>query len=209
MIRTLTRASLFIYLILAALLFATVFAIKADFFQYLVTAKQWKLEQTTLLVIAFLVVSLPFARRIKISLIDAGVLLFSLWWVLNEVILQTNYVSLGQTAFQVILWLSIYLFTRTGASDNKFITGVAIIFLLTALLQFPKVFNSKQETRNKKLLHPLPTPPNPLKGEPQTRIDKTPNPEHETRNQKLTNNGKKKRKPISSAATASSSDSPN
>jgi O-antigen ligase len=133
--RTLPRASSFIYLILAALLFATVFAIKADFFQFLITAKQWKLEQTTLLVIAFLVVSLPFARRIKVSVLDAGVLVFSLWWILNEVILQTDYPSYGQTAFQVVLWLSIYLFIRTGATNNKVIAGVAIVFLLTALLQ--------------------------------------------------------------------------
>ncbi|PWD99011.1 O-antigen ligase family protein [Marinilabilia rubra] len=135
MIRTLPRASFIIFLILTVLLFASIFAIKADFFQFLVTAKQWRLEKTSLVVIAFLVLWLPFARRVKISLIDAGVLLLSIWWVLNEVILQTNYASFGQTIFQVVLWLSIYLFIHTGASNNKFIAGVAIVFLFTTFLQ--------------------------------------------------------------------------
>ncbi|MDN5290566.1 MAG: hypothetical protein PWQ06_805 [Anaerophaga sp.] len=79
MIRTLPRATYFCHIVIAALLFATAFATSTDFFQYLISAKQWRLEQMTMLVIAFLVVSLPFVRKINISLIDAGVLLFTFW----------------------------------------------------------------------------------------------------------------------------------
>ncbi|MDK2841087.1 MAG: hypothetical protein PWQ17_592 [Anaerophaga sp.] len=135
MLRTLTRASYFCQIGIAVLLFATAFATSTDFFQYLISAKQWRLEQMTMLVIAFLVVSLPFVRKINISLIDAGVLLFTFWLLLNEVILQTDHVSFQQTAFQVVLWLTIYLFIRSGLKYNKFITGIVIIFLLTSLLQ--------------------------------------------------------------------------
>src|SRR5690554_2437560 len=114
MIRTLARATSFSHIVIVALLFATAFATSTNLFQYLISAKQWRLEQATLSVIALLVLSLPFVTKIKMRLIDAGVLLFSLWWVLNEVILQTNYISFQQTAFQVVLWLTIYLFIRTG-----------------------------------------------------------------------------------------------
>jgi O-antigen polymerase len=135
MIRTLLRTTYFSHIVIATLLFATAFASTTDFFQYLITAKQWRLEQASLPVITLLVLSLPFVTKIKISLIDTGVLLFSLWWILNEAILQTNYIPFQQTAFQLILWGSIYLLVRAGAVNRKYIAGTAIIFILTALLQ--------------------------------------------------------------------------
>ncbi|MDI3520593.1 MAG: hypothetical protein PWQ06_804 [Anaerophaga sp.] len=67
---------------------------------------------------------------------------------------------------------------------EKGLIGVLLAAGILGVIFLPGAFNSKQETRNSELSHSFPTPPYPLKGEPQTHEAKTHNPEHETRNSK-------------------------
>src|SRR5690554_2298834 len=65
------------------LLLATSFLVNPDFFNPLITAKQWGLEQVLLLTAFSLVVSLPFIKTIHFTIIDLLVLVFCAWHILT------------------------------------------------------------------------------------------------------------------------------
>jgi hypothetical protein len=205
MLRALTRASYFCQIGIAALLFATVFATSTIFFQYLVTAKQWRLEQATLLVYPFFVLSFPlFTRIIKH---------YSRTIMQNT--LGDNHKALGdfdkgETAYKKSsnmvpgLLLPKYLLAKLyneSAQTSKAkqaareILNSPVKVESTAtheiMNEMRNTLTQTQETINTKLAYPLPTPPNPLKGEPQTRNQNskhgTRNTEPKTRNKKLIN----------------------
>ncbi len=118
------------------LLLATSFLIIPDFFNSLITAKQWGLEQVLLLTAFSLLVSLPFIKTIHFTIIDLLVLVFCAWHILSEVyILQSPYVSLSDTIFNVALWLTVYLFVRSAAQQPTFVWAIVIVWMVVSLIQ--------------------------------------------------------------------------
>jgi O-antigen ligase len=118
------------------LLFATSFLVNPDFFNSLITAKQWGLEQVLLLTAFFLIVSLPFIKTIHFTIIDLLVIAFCGWHVLSEaIIFDAPYISLSDTIFNVSLWLTVYLFIRSAAQKTAFVWALAIVWMVVSLLQ--------------------------------------------------------------------------
>src|SRR5690554_8058426 len=84
------------------LLFATSFLVHPSFFNPLITAKQWGLEQVLLLTAFSMVVSLPLIKTIHFTIIDLLVLAFCAWHILSEVyIFRSPYISLSESLFSV------------------------------------------------------------------------------------------------------------
>lgn len=118
------------------LLLATSFLVQPDFSNPLITAKQWGLEQVLLLTAFSLMVSLPFIKTIHFTIIDLLVLVFCAWHILSEVyILQSPYISLSDTIFNVALWLIIYLFVRSAAQQPTFVWAIVIVWMVVSLIQ--------------------------------------------------------------------------
>jgi O-antigen polymerase len=136
MTRTLTRATSIFQVAILATLFSTVFLANTGFFNGLITSKQWGLEHVAVVSALFLVVSLPFIRTIRVTIIDLFVLLFIGWYILNDTIFQGSpFRSVGHLLFQCSLWLVVYLFVRVAAHKSEFLWGVAIVWMLVVLLQ--------------------------------------------------------------------------
>ena len=118
------------------LLLATSLLVNPVFFNPLITAKQWGLEQVLLLTAFSLVVSLPFIKTIHFSIIDLLVLAFCGWHIFSEVyIFQSPYVSLSDTLFSIALWITVYLFVRSAAQKPAFVWALAIVWMVVSLLQ--------------------------------------------------------------------------
>lgn len=118
------------------LLLATSFLVQLDFFNPLITAKQWGLEQVLLLTAFSLIVSLPFIKTIHFSIIDLLVLAFCGWHILSEVhTFQSPYITLSDTIFNVSLWLTVYLFVRSAAQAPAFVWALAIVWMVVCLIQ--------------------------------------------------------------------------
>lgn len=118
------------------LLLATSFLVNPDFFNPLITAKQWGLEQVLLLTAFSLVVSLPFIKTIHFTIIDLLVLVFCAWHILSEVfIFHSPYISISDTIFNVALWLTVYLFIRSAAQQQAFVWAIVIVWMVVCLLQ--------------------------------------------------------------------------
>ena len=118
------------------LLLATSFLVNPDFFNPLITAKQWGLEQVLLLTAFSLVVSLPFIKTIHFTIIDLLVLVFCAWHILSEVfIFHSPYISISDTIFSVALWLTAYLFVRSAAQEPAFVWATVIVWMVVCLLQ--------------------------------------------------------------------------
>jgi O-antigen polymerase len=135
MTRNLTITCLFFQTVIVSLLFATVFVTKPAFFQHLIAAKQWGVELVMLVAITFLVLHIPFVKKIKITTVDIGILILSLWWIVSEIAFHNTFQPLQKVVFYVLIWSAVYLFIRSSSGDRNFIWGIAFIFLSTALLQ--------------------------------------------------------------------------
>lgn len=125
----------FLQVMLMALLFANIFVINKNFFNTLITSKGWGLELTLLPIIFYLVISFPFKYKIQFSNIDLLVVSFCGWFIFQEVLLQSPYSSIIDVIFNVAKWITIYLFLRTAAHKQKFLWGIAIVWMLATLLQ--------------------------------------------------------------------------
>ncbi|HKK66947.1 MAG TPA: O-antigen ligase family protein, partial [Bacteroidales bacterium] len=122
--------------VVTAFLFGSCFATKPVFFQHLLTAKQWQLEQGVLLTTAILIVTLPFIRNIRITAVDTGVFLLSSWLVSSAFFIHhPGYQPRQDVLFHVLLWLTVYLFVRNAAGSGWFHYSMACVFLSIALLQ--------------------------------------------------------------------------
>src|SRR5690554_5446522 len=118
------------------LLLATSFLVNPDFFNPLITAKQWGLEHALLLTAFSLVVSLPYIKTIHFTIIDLLVLVFCAWHILSEVfIFHSPYISISDTIFNVALWLTVYLFIRSAAQQQAFVWAIVIVWMVVSLLQ--------------------------------------------------------------------------
>lgn len=123
--------------IIVALL-ASVFATTPSFFQPLINAKKYFLEQGLLLAVGFLAISLPFMRDIRITTVDAAVFLLASWFIGCDLfIISADYESQKEIEFNLILWLTVYLFLRSGKRETNhwFRCGVAGTMITIALLQ--------------------------------------------------------------------------
>jgi O-antigen polymerase len=126
---------LFFQTVIITLLFATIFVTKPAFFQHLIAAKQWGVELVILIAIIFLVLHIPFVKKIKITTVDLGILSLSLWWIVSEIIFHNDFQPLQQVEFYVLLWLTVYLLIRCSSANRNFVWGIAIIYLTTSLFQ--------------------------------------------------------------------------
>lgn len=130
------RSQTYIHVATITLLLATSFLVNPDFFNPLITAKQWGLEQVLLLTAFSLVVSLPFIKTIHFTIIDLLVLVFCAWHILSEVfIFHSPYISISDTIFNVALWLTVYLFIRSAAQQQAFVWAIVIVWMVVCLLQ--------------------------------------------------------------------------
>jgi hypothetical protein len=127
MTRNLTITCLFFQTVIVSLLFATVFVTKPAFFQHLIAAKQWGVELVMLVAITFLVLHIPFVKKIKITTVDIGILILSLWWIVSEIAFHNTFQPLQKVVFYVLIWSAVYLFIRSSSGGRNFIWGIALI----------------------------------------------------------------------------------
>jgi O-antigen polymerase len=136
MTRFLNRAKFYVHLAIITLLFATSFIIEWSFFNGLTEGKQLGVELMALPIIIFLVVVMPFTRQIRFSAIDGGVILFTAWYFIRELLSSTPaFHSIEKSAFHLLLWLTIYLFVRMGASNSRYVWGVVALWLGVVFIQ--------------------------------------------------------------------------
>ncbi len=130
-----SQINTFLQLAFVVLLFSSAFLIKPEFFNGIVTGKEYGLELGVAGIAAYLILTLPFIKELRISLVDACILIFCQWYLLNELITGFSYISIEHAAFITCLWLTIYLFIRLSSSKPEFIWGVISIWLVTVLIQ--------------------------------------------------------------------------
>ena len=129
-----------IMVVALAFLFGSCFATKPVFFQYLVTAKQWQLEQGVLLAAMILVVFLPFIRNVRITAIDVGVFLLASWVVFSAFFIhKSDYRSQHEVLFHVILWLTVHLFVRSGSGTGSGWFHWSVLGILLGISLFQSV----------------------------------------------------------------------
>lgn len=130
-----SQINTFLQLAFVLLMFSSVFLVKPEFFNGIVTGKQYGLEVVVAGIAIYLLFTLPFTKVIKISLVDAGILIFCLWYLFNELITGFSYIPFEHAAFITYLWLTIYLFIRLSSFKSEFIWGAACIWLAIVLVQ--------------------------------------------------------------------------
>jgi O-antigen polymerase len=124
----------FLQLAFVLVLFSSVFLVKTEFFNGIVTGKQYGLELGVTGIAVYLIFMLPFKKAHRISLVDAGVLVFCTWFLLNELITGFTYISFEHAVFITCLWLAIYIFIRQSSS-KPYAWGVISIWLAIVLVQ--------------------------------------------------------------------------
>jgi hypothetical protein len=82
--RNLSITCLFCHTVIVSLLFVTYFVTRPAFFQHLIAAKQWEMESVMQIAIIVLVLNIPSVKKIKFTFSDEGILILSLWWILNK-----------------------------------------------------------------------------------------------------------------------------
>ncbi len=132
---TVKHINTFLQLAFVLFLFWSVFVVKIEFFNGIVTGKQHGLEMGVAGIAVYLIFTLPFAKFTRISLVDISVLIFCIWFLLNELITGFSYISFEHAVFITLLWLAIYLFTRQSSSKQEFTWGVISIWLVIVLIQ--------------------------------------------------------------------------
>ena len=122
-------------LTLVVFLFLSVFLVKPELVNGIVTGKQYGLELAVAGIAVFMIFTLPFTKVMRISWVDAGIMIFSLWYLLGEIIKGFPYYSPENTVFIIVLYRAIYLFIRQSSYKPEFIWGVTCIWLAMILVQ--------------------------------------------------------------------------
>ena len=122
-------------LTLVLFLFFSAYLVKPEFFNGIVTGKQYGLELAALCVAGYLVFFLPFRKSIRVTRVDAGIIILCLWYLLGEIINGFPFISIEHVVFSIGLWMSAYLFTRQSSGKPVFIWGVIFIWLVVTLVQ--------------------------------------------------------------------------
>ena len=124
--------------IAASLIFAMLsvsFLTIPEFFNGLITAKQYGIEVIALFAgLLFFFGSLK-RQQIQFTSIDITVTLFAIWYLVNELVSGNNYIPSNQIFFNLFLWGFIYMFVRQHAGDDLFIAAVAIGWMAVMFLQ--------------------------------------------------------------------------
>src|SRR5690554_4573835 len=81
MTRTLTRAIPYLQVAIIATLFLTSFLVKPQFFNWLITSKQWGLEQVMISAVVFLTIYLPFVKSYTLIGYRWCLLIFTGWYM--------------------------------------------------------------------------------------------------------------------------------
>jgi O-antigen polymerase len=125
----------FLQLAFVLFLFWSVFLVKTEFFNGIVTGKQHGLELGVAGIAVYLIFTLPLAKVTRISLVDISVLIFCIWFLINELITGFSYISFEHAVFITCLWLAIIIFIRQSSSKPEYTWGVISIWLVIVLLQ--------------------------------------------------------------------------
>ena len=116
-------------------LLLSAFLVKPEFFNGIVTGKQYGLELAVAGIAVFMIFTLPFTKVMRISWVDAGIMIFSLWYLLGEIIKGFPYYSPENTVFIIVLYGATYLFIRQSSGKPVFAWGVICIWLAVILVQ--------------------------------------------------------------------------
>jgi O-antigen polymerase len=116
-------------------LFLSAFLVKPEFFNGIVTGKQYGLELAALCMAGYLIFFLPFRKSIRVTRVDTGIIILCLWYLLGEIINGFPFISVEHAVFSIGLWMSIYLFTRQSSGKPVFVWGVICIWLAMILVQ--------------------------------------------------------------------------
>jgi hypothetical protein len=122
-----------IRLTLVLLLFSSAFLVKPEFFNGIVTGKQYGLELAVGCIAVYLIFNLPFMKHTRISWVDAGIIILCLWYFLNELITGFPFTTIEHAVFSIGLWIIIYLFTRQSFGKPEFIWRVTCIWVAMIL----------------------------------------------------------------------------
>ncbi|TCO07329.1 tetratricopeptide repeat protein [Natronoflexus pectinivorans] len=114
-------------LLLIAAMLSTSFLATRGFFNDLVTAKQYGLEVISLIAGALFVVALLSQKEIKFTKTDLLVVLFAVWYVINELYNVNNYAPICLMIFNLFLWGWVYMFVRQLSGNLLFVWSVAIV----------------------------------------------------------------------------------
>ncbi|WP_170124393.1 O-antigen ligase family protein [Breznakibacter xylanolyticus] len=122
------------WLITAALL-ASAVVVRPDLFAGIITGKQWALEVATPGALACCLLFITTDRRISLTLTDVAVGMLALWVTASDGLLHPgHYQPMGDTIFNVSLWLLIYLFMRLASWQRHFTTAAIGLWLAVALI---------------------------------------------------------------------------
>jgi len=124
-----------IQLLLVAAMLSCSFLTSQGFFNDLITSKQYGLEIICLVTGMLFAITLLFQKQIQFTKIDLLVLLFAVWYIINELITSVNYTPLNQIVFNLLLWGLVYMFVRQNSENPLFFWGIAIIWMVVVLLQ--------------------------------------------------------------------------
>jgi hypothetical protein len=116
-------------LTLIIILFLSTFLVKPEFFNGIVTGKQYALELAVACVVVYLIFFLPFRKSIRVTRVDTGIIILCFWYLLGEIITGFPFISVEHAVFSIVLYGAIYLFTRQSSSKPEFIWGVTCIWL--------------------------------------------------------------------------------
>lgn len=124
-----------IQLLMVAAMLSSSFLTSQGFFNDLITSKQYGLEIICLVTGLLFAITLLFQKQIQFTKIDLLVLLFAVWYIINELITSVNYTPLNQVVFNLFLWGLVYIFVRQNTENPLFVWEVAIIWMVVVLLQ--------------------------------------------------------------------------
>lgn len=122
-------------LIAIVALFSTAFMVNTSFFNHLISAKQYGVEVVLLLTVALLAFTTPFNKKVELTKADLLVILFAIWNIVSELILNTAYGSINETLFNTLLWGTVYLLMRQQLNKQLLYWGITTVFILVALTQ--------------------------------------------------------------------------
>ncbi|ASB47947.1 O-antigen ligase family protein [Alkalitalea saponilacus] len=122
-------------LLLIAAMLSTSFLATQGFFNALVTSKQYGLEVISLIAGALFVVVFLSQKEMKLTKTDLLVVLYAVWYVINELYNVNNYAPFGLIVFNILLWGLVYMFVRQLSGNSQFVWGVAIVWMVVVFLQ--------------------------------------------------------------------------
>jgi O-antigen polymerase len=124
-----------LHLFLIAAMLSTSFMATQGFFNDLVISKQYGFERICLYTVFLVVITLLFQKQLQFTKIDLLVLLFTFWYVVNELFTDGNFTPINEILFNLLLWGLVYVFVRQASGNPLFVWGVAIVWMIVVLLQ--------------------------------------------------------------------------